>query len=575
NMEQMRRGRGAMAEFFISQHDLNVRALGDTLRLSKSNEQAADTFMDFLDKVPDEVQKRSLLKAGGWPEELANLTGPERRKALTQIRGDLGDVGKNARALGEALAESRDRLDTTLSGTSDMIGKALAEPFTKATDAVREFIKETRGPLIDDLDGVAKSLSGVDWKPFADGIITSVHEVTELVGVLGRLTAWFDNSAVGQLLKNKLGSSSARLLGSLATGGAIAPFAMPKLPGLASNAFPSAPSGYGYGGGSTEDAKKVVKEGSEAGTRRGIFDGMRDWFNSLKNRTSAGGGGFEGMVQKASYSPGGGGGFGAGEPIAPGGVGGGLGPGGGAFAGAGAPGAGGKPGAQRLMTDLINRGWSKEAAAVMAGNVQSESRFNPANNTGDSGTSWGLAQWHGDRRQRLVADANKAGVSWKDWDLQVNLMDKEWRERYGDAIHSHDFNRLARLGKMYEGYSTNTFGERVRSAQQFLRNYKDAAPAAVPFLESGNVWGAGGGRQGGSPFGLDLLQRGTDLDLLQAARRAGFGGATRHEVTGSAGVVVDFLNMPRGVRIAGSMEGVFKTLELNRGVSMPLASAGA
>jgi hypothetical protein len=94
-------------------------------------------------------------------------------------------------------------------------------------------------------------------------------------------------------------------------------------------------------------------------------------------------------------------------------------------------------------------------------------------------------------------------------------------------------------------------------------------------LESGNVWGAGGGRQGGSPFGLDLLQRGTDLDLLQAARRAGFGGATRHEVTGSAGVVVDFLNMPRGVRIAGSMEGVFKTLELNRGVSMPLASAGA
>jgi hypothetical protein len=64
-------------------------------------------------------------------------------------------------------------------------------------------------------------------------------------------------------------------------------------------------------------------------------------------------------------------------------------------------------------------------------------------------------------------------------------------------------------------------------------------------------------------------------DLLQQGRRSGLiGGPMRHEVTGSAGVTVDFRNMPKGVRVAGSMEGLFKTIKLNRGVAMPLASEG-
>jgi hypothetical protein len=67
----------------------------------------------------------------------------------------------------------------------------------------------------------------------------------------------------------------------------------------------------------------------------------------------------------------------------------------------------------------------------------------------------------------------------------------------------------------------------------------------------------------------DLLQQGkrSDLDLLQAARRAGFAGATRHEVTGSGSLTVDFQNMPGGIRTAGSIEGMFKKLTLNRAAS--------
>ncbi|MGP0086128.1 MAG: hypothetical protein ACLP0B_21280 [Steroidobacteraceae bacterium] len=66
---------------------------------------------------------------------------------------------------------------------------------------------------------------------------------------------------------------------------------------------------------------------------------------------------------------------------------------------------------------------------------------------------------------------------------------------------------------------------------------------------------------------------GGDRDLLQQGRRSGLFGGMRHEVTGSAGVVVDFRGMPRGVRIAGSIDGgLFKQIKLNRGVAMPLAS---
>jgi Phage tail lysozyme len=146
--------------------------------------------------------------------------------------------------------------------------------------------------------------------------------------------------------------------------------------------------------------------------------------------------------------------------------------------------AGNTGSAQRLMTDLVGKyGWSPEAAAVMAGNVQVESGFNTGS-IGDGGTSFGLAQWHNDRARRLKALAGKMGVPWTSWEAQVALMNQEWRERYGGAVAGHDFNALAHLGRAYEGYSTNTFGARVGAAEQYLHNYlhgsENAPSAAIP-----------------------------------------------------------------------------------------------
>lgn len=127
-------------------------------------------------------------------------------------------------------------------------------------------------------------------------------------------------------------------------------------------------------------------------------------------------------------------------------------------------------GAKRLMHDLMARGWSKEAAAVAAGNAAVESGFNTSNNTGDHGTSWGLMQWHLDRRRNMVAWAQAHGKKWNDWDSQVGFLDHEWRQRFGSAsVGSHDLNRLKWMGKRYEGYSTNSFATRNAYTDRFLR----------------------------------------------------------------------------------------------------------
>lgn len=127
------------------------------------------------------------------------------------------------------------------------------------------------------------------------------------------------------------------------------------------------------------------------------------------------------------------------------------------------------PQAIRLMNDLINKyHWSPEAAAIMAGNVSQESGFNSAA-VGDGGQSGGLAQWHNDRFARLVRES---GGNWSNWAAQEKLMNEEWRERFGNAVESHDTAYLGQLGKQYEGYSTDTFGARMSAAAVFYRQYQ-------------------------------------------------------------------------------------------------------
>jgi len=144
-------------------------------------------------------------------------------------------------------------------------------------------------------------------------------------------------------------------------------------------------------------------------------------------------------------------------------------------------GPGGSTSAVRFMSDMINKyGWSPEAAAVMAGNVKVESNFNTSGR-GDHGTSFGLAQWHLGRNLAMRAWAAAHGLPWNSVEAQESFMDHEWRQRFGNALSSHNFAALAQLGRRYEGYSTNTFGARVGYAHRFLNQFEhDGGSPAIP-----------------------------------------------------------------------------------------------
>ena len=132
-------------------------------------------------------------------------------------------------------------------------------------------------------------------------------------------------------------------------------------------------------------------------------------------------------------------------------------------------------GPNQFIKGMMDRGWSKEAASMMAGNVSEESGFNTGT-VGDAGTSFGLAQWHNERARSLKNYAQSQGKDWRDPNVQMDFLDREFRQRYGsNVVKSTDMTALEPMGKRFEGYATNTYGKRVQAGRGFYEKYKEPA----------------------------------------------------------------------------------------------------
>lgn len=75
--------------------------------------------------------------------------------------------------------------------------------------------------------------------------------------------------------------------------------------------------------------------------------------------------------------------------------------------------------AKTVFDGLVQRGLSPVAAAGIAGNFHGESGFDPTI-AGDHGTSFGLAQWRGDRLDALKQLAASQGKDWRDTNVQLD-----------------------------------------------------------------------------------------------------------------------------------------------------------
>jgi len=80
---------------------------------------------------------------------------------------------------------------------------------------------------------------------------------------------------------------------------------------------------------------------------------------------------------------------------------------------------------------FVNRGYSKEAAAGIVGNLVFESGMRPTV-PGDAGTSFGLAQWHAERFDALKQFAQAKGADWRNPQTQLEFVDYELR--HGESV---------------------------------------------------------------------------------------------------------------------------------------------
>jgi hypothetical protein len=250
-----------------------------------------------------------------------------------------------------------------------------------------------------------------------------------------------------------------------------------------------------------------------------------------------------------------------------------------------------------FISGMVARGWSPEAAAAMAGNVKGESDFDPSGATGDAGTAHGLVQWRGERFTALKKFAAESGRDWRDKEVQMDFLNKEYRGRFGNkAVTETDMPTNEARGKRFEGYATNTFGARVSAGRRYLHQYQDRQKAEakgakvpsthleeVPWLKDygqyreeqdrrsfpGNIPPEGSpyDPKTGSATGL------TPQSLLESARRRmdADNNATKVEGTGKLSVHV---NAPKGTDVSASGGGLFKSVEVNRQTQMDKADKG-
>ena len=83
---------------------------------------------------------------------------------------------------------------------------------------------------------------------------------------------------------------------------------------------------------------------------------------------------------------------------------------------------------------FMNKGLKKHQAAGIVGNLIQESNLNTSIK-GDKGTSYGIAQWRGDRRTGLTSFAKELGTDISDFKTQLEYVWKELNSSHKSALN--------------------------------------------------------------------------------------------------------------------------------------------
>jgi tetrahydromethanopterin S-methyltransferase subunit G len=222
-------------------------------------------------------------------------------------------------------------------------------------------------------------------------------------------------------------------------------------------------------------------------------DALRRVWPNAASGGPAGGGGEGGTGAGGGAGGGGGGGAGdgegapAGQPApagAPAGAPGG-GAGGGQGGGTNVPKFAGGSKRQQAMDYFIKQGWSKEQAAGLVANLETESELNVASR-GDSGHAYGIGQWHEDRQaefQKLFGKSIK-GSSYEEQLAFVNYELTQGKEQRAGRDLKTQMTAAGAGGSvssLYERPRARAYNMQIRGgrAEQILSGYQPGATVAA------------------------------------------------------------------------------------------------
>ena len=132
--------------------------------------------------------------------------------------------------------------------------------------------------------------------------------------------------------------------------------------------------------------------------------------------------------------------------------------------------------AKNIVNFFVSKGLTPEQASGIAGNLYIESGFN-TDILGDGGTSYGVAQWHKERKDELFNWAKSKGLNVKDLKTQLQFL---WKEL--NSSENNSLNKLrqtdtpstaaASFAKNYERPASKDYSERMGAAENIYSAQK-------------------------------------------------------------------------------------------------------
>lgn len=160
----------------------------------------------------------------------------------------------------------------------------------------------------------------------------------------------------------------------------------------------------------------------------------------------------------------------------------------------------------QLMNGLIRRGFSKEEAAAIVGNLYAESTFRTGAQNPKSG-AFGLMQWAYGRKDTLLRRAREAGKSPTDIEFQLDHI--AWELRGGSSYETSQFKKAMSYGTSVAS-KTRGFANEVEraSAYELQGSMSKRIGAAQSVYGQG---GAGDGRISRGPNQTPAYQRAVNV----------------------------------------------------------------